>query len=303
VPNLKPKVTIGVCVRNCEKTISEAIESIIIQDYPHELMEVIFVDDGSEDRTFEVIKDYLAKMDMNVKVFRHKWKGIGFSRNVVLKNANGDHIIWIDGDMKIPSNYTRKLVEFMDKHPNVGIAKGKQSLKKGANLLGTLETYSRAASRMVNYKSPKAKYKSLGTGGATYRVKALQQVGEFDENLRGYYEDFDIELRMKTFGWTLDTVDIEFSDYERQKIYWKDLWIKYWLRGYYAHHFVHKHNGAIKLYKMSPILAFIAGLLSSIKLYQLKHQTFVFLLPFHFFFKFCAWNLGFLASYLNAYGK
>ena len=48
---LKPKVTIGVCARNCETTIGEAVESIIMQDYPHELIEVIFVDDGSTDGT------------------------------------------------------------------------------------------------------------------------------------------------------------------------------------------------------------------------------------------------------------
>jgi len=299
---LKPKVTIGVCVRNCEKTISEAIESIMIQGYPHELMEVIFVDDGSDDRTLEIIKDYSAKMDMDVKIFYHKWRGIGFSRNVVVKNASGDYIIWIDGDMKIPSNYVRKLVEFMEKHPTVGIAKGKQSLKQGANLLGTLEAYSRAVSRMVNYKSPKAEYKSLGTGGAIYRVKALQQVGGFDKNMKGYYEDFDIELRMKKLGWSLDTVDIEFFDYERQKICWKDLWVKYWLRGYYAHYFAHKHNEAIKLCNMFPFLAFIAGLLASIKLYRIKCQAFVFLLPLQFFFKICAWNIGFLVSHLNSYG-
>jgi len=48
---MKPIATIGVCVRNCEATIKEVINSIINQDFPHELMEVIIVDDGSEDRT------------------------------------------------------------------------------------------------------------------------------------------------------------------------------------------------------------------------------------------------------------
>jgi glycosyltransferase involved in cell wall biosynthesis len=42
---VKPKVSIGVCVRNSVATLREAIESIICQDYPHEFMEVIFVDE------------------------------------------------------------------------------------------------------------------------------------------------------------------------------------------------------------------------------------------------------------------
>ena len=37
------------------------------QDHPHKLMEVIFVDDGSEDNTFFIIEEYSPKMDMKVK--------------------------------------------------------------------------------------------------------------------------------------------------------------------------------------------------------------------------------------------
>jgi glycosyltransferase involved in cell wall biosynthesis len=295
--SLKPKVTIGICVRNCEKTISEAIESIIMQDYPHELMEVIFVDDGSEDRTFEVIKEYLAKMDMNIKVFHHKWKGIGFSRNVVLKNASGDYIIWIDGDMKVPSNYTRKLVEFMDKHPNVGIAKGKQSLKKGANILGTLEGYSRAASRMVNYKSPKARYKSLGTGGAIYRLKAIIEAGDFDEKLRGYGEDFDAEIRIKAKGWKLAVVDVDFYDYESYKLKWQDLWRRYWFRGFYSYFFLKKNRNALKLYNMTPIIAMLSGLICLLKIYKLTRDKLSFLIPVLSVYKAVAWCVG----YINAH--
>jgi len=84
---MKPKVTIGICVRNGAFTLREAIESVMIQDYPHELMEVIFVDDGSTDDTLSIINDYALKMDMKVKVFHHKWKGLGYSRNVIVNNA------------------------------------------------------------------------------------------------------------------------------------------------------------------------------------------------------------------------
>ena len=65
-------------------------------------MEVIFVDDGSEDETLSIINSYVPRMDVKVKVFHHGWKGLGLSRNVVVDSASGDYIIWVDGDMILP---------------------------------------------------------------------------------------------------------------------------------------------------------------------------------------------------------
>ena len=51
---MKPKVTVGMCVKNCAATIKEAIESVLNQDFPHELMELIIVDGNSEDETLSI---------------------------------------------------------------------------------------------------------------------------------------------------------------------------------------------------------------------------------------------------------
>lgn len=298
--NNYPKVTIGMCVRNCENIIKEAIESIIAQDYPHEFMEIIFVDDGSTDETLTIIKDHAAKLDIDVKIFHHKWKGLGYSRNIVVENSNGDYILWIDGDMTIPSNYVRKLVGFMEKNPRVAIAKGKQSIKPAANLVGTLEAYSRAASRMVNYQSEKSKFKSLGTGGAIYRLKAIKEVGGFDEKLRSYGEDFDAEIRIRALGWALAVVDVDFSDYEKSGLSWKALWERYWLRGYYSYFFLQKNSKALKLYKMLPLTAAIAGFLHSLKIYRLTNKAVSFMLPLLYLFKMIAWYLGFISCRIHS---
>lgn len=297
----KPIVTIGVCVKNCASTISETIESIMTQDYPSEYMEVIFVDDGSEDETLSLIKEYLPKMRWKVRVFRHKWKGIGYSRNVVLKNARGCYILWLDGDMIIPKNYVRKLVEFIDSHPEIAIVKGKQSLKSGANLWGTLEAYSRAASRMINYRSEKTKNKALGTGGALYRVSALKEVGGFDEKIKGYGEDLDVEMKIRAKGWIADVVNVEFFDYERYGISLKKLWGRYWLRGYYSHYLFHKSNSAIRLYSMLPLSAVLVSFQHALRIYKVTKRIITFALPPFYLFKFSAWWMGYLNSYKDSY--
>jgi len=292
---MKPKVTIGVCVRNCEDFIREAIESIIGQDYPHDLMEVIFVDDGSQDKTFSIISRYESKLDLQAKIVRQEWRGLGSARNIVVDNTNGEYIVWVDGDMLLPSDYVSKQAEFMERHPRVGIAKGRYSLAPGPNLLATLEIYSRAASKMVDFNySYRAHAKSMGTGGCIYRVKALRQVGGFDEENRGYGEDFDVECRIRAAGWLLSITDVEFRDYERRGITWKQLWLKYSQRGFDMRYFLHKNRDIMPIYKMLPIAAFLSGLNHAFSIYKLTRHEVAFLLPLQYLVKNTAWFLGYI---------
>lgn len=288
------------CVRNCEIFIKEAINSILSQDFPHDQIKVVFIDDGSEDGTLAVIKNYERKMDMTTVTIHTSWKGLGNARNMVIENAEGDYIFWVDGDMILSQDFLSKLVEFMEKNPHFGIVKGRQSLLPGRNLLATLETYSRAAGRMINYQSRKGQLKALGTGGALYRLKAIRQVGLFDKRLKGYNEDWDFELRMRKAGWLLTTSNVTFCDYERNGLTWEALWTKYWLRGYHSHYFLHKNRGMIKHFRMFPPAAAIFGLLSSFTLFRLTQRRAVFLLPIQSAFKMTAWYVGFISSHLNS---
>ena len=299
---MKPMVTIGVCVRNCVSTIREAINSIIAQDYPHELMQLVIVDGHSEDGTVSIIKECFKNTDIKTEFFFEN-KGLGYARQIVVDNAEGQCIVWIDGDMVIAKDYVKKLVEFMENHPTIGIAKGKQSLEFKSNLLGTLEAYSRAAGKMVDFTSENAYSKPLGTSGSIYRVEAIRQVGGFDKTIRGYCEDWDVEIRLKTNGWLSHSIDVNYLDYERQGLTWKNLWSKYWRRGYDTHYFLHKRKNKrlIKHYRMFPPAAFILGIFHSQKLFKLTHKKEVFLLPLQYMFKMTAWYFGFLKSHLNHY--
>jgi len=153
---------------------------------------------------------------------------------------------------------------------------------------------------MVDYQSKKGRFKTLGTAGALCRTKALRDAG-FDKSLRGYNEDWDIEIRVRTKGWSLYTIDAFYLDYERRKVSCNDLWKKYWLRGYYTHYFLHKNKGMLKHYKTFPPAAFLSGLLHSFVLFKKTCQKMVFLLPFQYVFKMTAWYVGFIKSHLDSY--
>ncbi|HUW47954.1 MAG TPA: glycosyltransferase family A protein, partial [Patescibacteria group bacterium] len=98
---MEPMITIGMCVRNCEGFVEDAIASIMSQDFPHDRVKVVFVDDGSEDRTLSIIQGNIHKMDMKAVVFHTSWKGLGNARNMVIAHAEGDYILWVDGDMML----------------------------------------------------------------------------------------------------------------------------------------------------------------------------------------------------------
>ena len=291
-----PRVTIGVCVRNSEKFIGDAIGSITTQDFPLDRIKLVFVDDGSEDRTLSVIKDYVEKMDLAVEVIHTPWKGLGNARNLVIANSVGEYILWVDGDMVLSPDFLSKLVRFMEENPKASVAKGRQSLVPASNLLGTIEAYSRASGRMVDYQSKKGEFKAVGTGGALYRIRAVRQVGGFDDKLRGYNEDWDVEVRMRKAGWTFHTVNASFCDYERYGLTWRLLWQRYWLRGYQTRYFLQKNRGMIKHYRNIPPAAFLSGLLSSFSLFKITKERTVFLIPFLSMLKMIAWYVGFIRS-------
>ena len=291
----KPIVTVGVCVRDSAFTISETIESIIAQDYPHEFMEVIFVDDGSEDETLAIIKRYASKMDMKVKIFHHEWKGLGYSRNVVVNNARGDYIIWVDGDMILPSDFVSKQVEFMELHKKVGIGKGQYALYDTDALVAYLENIS----AIVSLKNSRSKrtYSPLGTGGSIYRVEAIKKVGGFNEAIKGVGEDMDAELRIIKAGWKLSLTPAFF--YERRREHWYDLWREYFWHGYGGSQIVNGIKESRRVvYKFFLPVAILIIISQAITAYKMTHKKVVFLLPFHWIFKRIAWLTGFLMGHI-----
>ena len=289
----QPLVTIGVCVRNCESTLKQAIQSVIDQDYPHEFMEVIFVDDGSEDRTLSVIQHYVERMDMLTEVYSDEWKGLGPARNVVVDNATGDYILWVDGDMILPEDHVRKQVEFMEKNRRVGIAKGRYGNLSGGGLVGFLEN---AAFQAVDSKFPgKVTSRVLGTGGSIYRAEAIRQVGGFDNEMTGVGEDADAEHRVKNGGWLLYRATPAVF-YERRRETWKALWNENFWHGCGAYDLYQKSSDTVDLLKMSPLGGFVAGVWYSIIAYKSIFKKRVFLLPIEYTFKRTAWFFGFVSS-------
>jgi len=268
------------------------------QDFPHELIEVVFVDDGSVDDTLSIITGYLTRMDMKVKVFHHEWMGLGPSRNVVVDNANGSYIIWVDGDMMLPKDHVRKQVEFIDQNPRIGIAKAKYGILDEENLVGFLENIGYVAVDHMYGGRPTSR--TLGTGGAIYRVDAVRQIGGFDPSIRGVGEDMDAEARMRRAGWFL-FLGSPGVFYERRRKSLRSLWNEGFWHGYGGELILRKNRGAYTLLKMTPLAGLVGGAWYSAAAYRAVGKKIVFLLPFQNAFKRIAWCLGFIKGTMDRF--
>ena len=88
------KVSFIVPVYNGEKTIERCIKSLLNQEENDINYEIIVVNDGSNDKT----KDILEKYSNEIKIVNKKNGGLSDARNVGMKEAKGEYFIFVDGD-------------------------------------------------------------------------------------------------------------------------------------------------------------------------------------------------------------
>jgi len=110
------KISIIIPAYNEEKDIKDVLESINKQNYPKDLIETIVIDDKSTDKTAEIASKY------NVKIIKGKHKGVGAARNLGIKKASGDIILFVDADQILDKNYVKEIVNIFQNKNIAGIS-------------------------------------------------------------------------------------------------------------------------------------------------------------------------------------
>lgn len=99
-------------VYNTEKYLKESIESIINQSYKN--FEFIIINDGSTDKSLDIINEY-ARKDNRIVVISRKNKGLTYSLNEGISLANGEFIARMDSDdISMPERFEKQLNYFYD---------------------------------------------------------------------------------------------------------------------------------------------------------------------------------------------
>lgn len=86
--------------------MDECLESIVFQTFKD--WECICVNDGSTDNSLEILRLW-EKKDCRIKVISQTNRGLSGARNTGLRNAEGSHVVFVDSDDKLQSNYLSAL--------------------------------------------------------------------------------------------------------------------------------------------------------------------------------------------------
>lgn len=235
-----PLVTIVVPAHNEEKVIQRCIEAILEIDYPKK--EVIVVDDGSTDNTYQLASSYRTK---GVKVIRRlEAGGKSGALNTGILIAKGEIIITCDADSMIARSALRKIVSrFQD--PTVTAVAGNVKVLNRTNLV----TKCQALEYIVNENIYRRVFDIFGVVPvvpgplASFRRKSLKEIGFYDRDT--LTEDFDITVKLLKTQRVVQALS-DANVYTEATVTWKDF-IKQrtrWNRGTYQT--IMKHRNVFK---------------------------------------------------------
>lgn len=209
--NNTPLVSVVVPSYNHEKYVTETIESIINQTYKN--IELIVIDDGSKDKSVEVIKNLIPACEKRFTRFEFRCrenKGLSATLNEGIKLSKGKYFCACASDDMYMPDKIEKQVEFMEANPEYGMCHSDVIIKDG---IQTIE-YKRKTNKELIFED-------LLLGNAIFALSVMIRndvfsvVGMFDESL--YVEDWDMWLRISNKGYKIGFIEDHLGVYRRHE--------------------------------------------------------------------------------------
>jgi len=198
-----PSLTVLLPMHNEEKVAKDILNALINSQYPKDKMEIIVINDHSEDQTSDII-NYYARIHNYIKIIERNGdlpRGKTYSLNEALTVAKGSIIVVYDADY-IPSKGNLRNLAINFKDPKVGAVMGRVvPINTGSNLLTRLIDLERSAGYQIDQQ---ARYNLNliplygGTVGA-FRKDVVLQLGGFDNKILA--EDTDLTFNLFTNGY------------------------------------------------------------------------------------------------------
>lgn len=206
-------------IYNEERYIENCVESLLLQDYPIEKMEWIFVDGMSNDNTRDLLQKYIKKYPNLIKVLDNPNKTVPFAMNIGIKEASGEYIIRLDAHADYSNDYFSKCVYYLE-------------ATNADNVGGVAETKSKgfvgkAIAKMLSsrFGVGNSEFRTNGESGyvdtvpfGAFRREVFEKWGGYDERLTRN-QDNEMNYRIRKNGGKIYLAsDIKLSYYCRDSI-------------------------------------------------------------------------------------
>ncbi|NEO95508.1 MAG: glycosyltransferase family 2 protein, partial [Moorea sp. SIO3G5] len=194
----KPLVSTIIIFLNPEPFIQETIESVFAQTYDN--WEVLLVDDGSTDGSTEIALQYARKYPEKVRYLEHDGhqnRGMSATRNLGIRHAKGEYIAFLDADDIWLPNTLAEQVVLLNANAEAAMVYG--PIQWWYSWTGNPEDQQRDHVEKVRVPTdtlinPPRLFRLLlkrriSISGMLLRRQIVEDVGGFEENFRGLYED------------------------------------------------------------------------------------------------------------------
>lgn len=117
---MKPLISVIIPIYNTGDSAVKLLNRLIKQSY--ENLEIICVDDGSKDGSFDLVAEFirqssLKNKNLNMTILRQKNQGAAGARNLGLKKASGEYVTFIDSDDEVKKTHIEDLLKSLEKDP------------------------------------------------------------------------------------------------------------------------------------------------------------------------------------------
>lgn len=203
--NNLPLVSIIIPCYNREKYISQAIDSVLNQTY--QPIEVIVVDDGSQDNSINVVKKYGNRISLIEQANR----GVSAARNTGFKAAQGSYIIFLDSDDWLSNNIVESHIQTLNKWPEVDICCTDSVSAKNENTLSNIiksawpDTPGTPVELFLLSPPP-------FPACEIYKASTVKRLGGYDEEMRAF-ADSNLRLRIIIGGGKVVRTDGSYAVY------------------------------------------------------------------------------------------
>lgn len=189
------RISVIIPAYNSEKTIGEALESVLAQTYRD--FEIIIVNDGSTDDSEAVIRRYVTGGNGDITCVTQKNKGAAAARNAGIRIAKGELIAFLDADDLWDKDRLATALQAMDADPQAMIVFSDMRHMVDETIVHSSYLHERGYQHLSGGRiyDNLLKENFIFTPTVTLRRDVLKDVGYFDEGLP-IAEDYDLWLRI-----------------------------------------------------------------------------------------------------------